>query len=98
MASAILSGNEAYLTFLCFSDLSGGFLYTTPAPELEELRTPGVDGKRHRTMSYQFGPIQAQTIQEATNYTAAIALGNQYRSVVGQFMLLTISVGTGQNL
>lgn len=98
MATAILSGKGSYFPFLCFNDASGGFLYTTPAPELEELRTPGVDGKRHRTLSYQFGVVTVQTLADCATFSAGVTLGNAYRSVVGEFMQLSVSVGTGQNL
>ncbi len=98
MATAILSGDNNYFTFLCFNDTSGGFLYTTPAPELEELRTPGVDGKRHRTLSYQFGVVTVQTLADCATFSAGITLGNSYRSAVGSFLQLSVSVGAGQNL
>ncbi len=48
--------------------------------EEEELRSPGVDGRRWRSVSVQHAEISMRTIADATTYAACIALARKYRT------------------
>lgn len=47
--------------------------------EEEELRSPGVDGKRWRTTSIQHMPITMTTVMDSTTYNGCILLARFYR-------------------
>ncbi len=61
--------------------------------EEEELMSPGVDGKRWRTVSTQHAPIQLTTLADATTYAACITLAQQYRKAkTGDPVILAVTI------
>ncbi len=48
--------------------------------EEEELRSPGVDGRRWRSVSVQHAEISMSTLADATTYAACVTLAKQYRT------------------
>ncbi len=81
--------------FLTASSLNGWPIDQVSASE-EELRSPGVDGRRWRTESQQQAIIQMQTVIDLATYDAAIVLARSYRRSKGLVGTLTATIaGTG---
>lgn len=65
--------------------------------EEEELRSPGVDGRRWRTTSKQETEITMTTIADATTYAAVIALAQTHmRCKTGDPVIVTVTI-SGKN-
>jgi hypothetical protein len=84
---------DHFFDFLTVRELDGGFAFSQPLAQIDELTTPGVDGKRYRESSHLFGPLRFETLVDCSNFKAAVDLGNLYRSAVGQYVLLNIQAG-----
>jgi predicted signal transduction protein with EAL and GGDEF domain len=50
--------------------------------EEEELRSPGVDGRRYRTLSVQHPLISMETVADATTHAACVRLSRLYRKAM----------------
>jgi hypothetical protein len=90
---SMTTGNGAglVLPFLTFATPTG-WLVDQYAVDEEELRSPGVDGRRYRTESQQFPPFTAETIADADSYAAAIARARQYLRTQGGYGDLAVTI------
>lgn len=66
------------LGFLVMSTPEGWPIDQSSTDE-EELRSPGVDGLRWRTTSYQHAPVVMTTLADDTSYATLIGLARKYR-------------------
>lgn len=89
MAVLTITGTYGQFSFLTAQATEGGFLYQVPEIVEEVLTTPGVSGRRWRTVQNQFAPAAVSTVAEAADFNAAIVTAANYMSLVGTL----VSVG-----
>jgi len=61
----------------------------------EELVSPGVNGRRWRTVYTQFVPFGMTTISDASTYTVAVALKNRAENFTNKLCNLKLTVDGG---
>ena len=66
-----ISYGSRNVTFL-IARTDAGYINDTPTEQAQELTTPGVRGRRWRTVFEQFEPFQLYTVIDAATYAAAI--------------------------
>lgn len=72
-----------------------GFVLDQSARDEEELRTPGVDGRRWRSKGLQMDEFHVTTVSEAASFSAAITLAKSLRSAKGRNVYLSLDAGNG---
>jgi hypothetical protein len=97
-SSANLNSGPAVSLPFSVARLSPGTVLDRTVIELEELVTPGVDGRRWRNVRSYFPSFQMETWADAPNYSAGVDLLRKYTLAQGQFVTLLWSAGnyTGQ--
>lgn len=78
------------------ANLPEGFLLAVEAHQEEELISPGVDGRRWRTLYDQFPEFEMATIADFTAYSSAIAEGKLYHQCAGRLANLSLTI-SGSN-
>lgn len=90
LASMTLSGRTVqFLRFLT----EEGFQNEQAEINEEELTTPGVDGRRFRTVLRLHEPTAAETTQDCATYNDAKALKKLYQSFRGRNCILNVNAG-----
>jgi hypothetical protein len=90
LASINVSGRSVqFLRFLT----EEGFQSEQQEINEEELNTPGVDGRRFRTVFRQFETTTAETTQDCATYNDAKALKKLYQSFRGRNCILQVTAG-----
>lgn len=85
-------GASETFTFLSFTS-ENGYLLDQEMIEEETLETPGVDGRRFRTIFKQHTPTAATTCMAYASFGDAVIAANAYRKVKGRLATVTISAG-----
>ena len=85
--SITLSGKT--LVFL-IARTDEGFVADTPFEVPEELTTPGVDGRRWRTLYSQFEAFNLYTVTEASTYAVAVQYRNRAMGMINKLVNITI--------
>lgn len=90
MAYTIKFSSGPTFTFLAFQTPNGAPLAIARLLE-EGLETPGVSGRRWRTVHQQHEAFELHALAAATDFAAAVALANSYLSarLVSQIVTLT---------
>jgi len=88
-ANDATGGTLAFLTAVAPT----GFPLTLFSHQEEELTTPGVDGRRWRTVFDQAAPFTLDTIQDCATYSAAMTLAETYHRTRGRLITLTATIG-----
>ncbi len=70
-----------------------GFLQELAVEVPEEHVTPGVDGRRWRTLYRQYPSFSMTTIGEAATFAVACANKNRAESLTNQLVSLSVTVG-----
>jgi len=89
--SITASASSLSITFLA-AQFPAGFMDLVAIDQAEELMTPGVDGRRWRTIYKQFPSFQMTTISEAATYNAAAALKKVAEKMVQKLVRLTVVI------
>jgi len=90
-AAQLVTSEETY-TFLAFKILEGGWPSKQPMVVEEEIVSPGVSGRRWRTMYEQHPSITVETVSEANNWLVAEDVATAMRKAKGELGTLTITV------
>lgn len=69
-----------------------GFMDIAPVDQAEELTTPGVNGRRWRTIFSQFPSFQMTGIVEASTYSAAAAYKTMGEKMVQKLVTLSVTI------
>lgn len=92
MALASLTVNDTVVYFLRFLT-EEGFQGEVQQIQEEELTTPGVDGRRFRSIFKQYVPTQADTTIDCATYNDAKAVKKLYEGFVGKNGTLSVTAG-----
>ncbi len=91
-AASLTHPSLGALSFLVARSASGWPVDQADADE-EELRSPGVDGRRWRTTSDQHTQFQISTLIDCTDYKQAITLARKYLACKsGEPVILTATI------
>lgn len=90
-AAQFVTPEETY-TFLSFSILAGGFPSRRPMVVEEEILSPGVSGRRWRTVYEQHPAVTAETVSEASDFQHASAVAEAMRKAKGETATLSVTV------
>ncbi len=91
MSASLTVGSDYFLFLSMESD--NGFVLTQEMIVEEPLETPGVDGRRFRTIHKQHSYTEARSIQEATTFSDAVKKANQARKQKGKVGSLIVTAG-----
>lgn len=89
--SALYPASPALSFIIARAD--GGWPYDQRQVMEEELSSPGVNGRRFRTVFDQFPETTVETLSSVTNYTAAVAEARQHLLCKGRLARLSVVVG-----
>ena len=87
---------KATINFLCARTEAGSPL-DVAIQSAEEMTTPGVDGRRWRTVNRQHSEYILTTVTECTNYADAITKRKSVEAMTNKIATLQINIG-GQSL
>jgi hypothetical protein len=71
-----------------------GYFDDEPIAQAEELITPGIDGRRWRTLFKQFPSFQMTTTHDATEYATAALTKQRAERLVQKLVTLQVTIGT----
>lgn len=91
-ASLRMTGGTETFSFLTFTS-DGGFLLDQEMIQEEALETPGVDGRRFRTVFKQHTATTAETVAAYASFGDAVIGANAYRKAKGRLGSVTINAG-----
>lgn len=93
MAALTLTAGGVTLSFLTARIVSGGFLSGVPALKAEVLESPGISGRRWRSMGFQMEPVTIECIADGVTWAGAVRFVDVVRSLVGFFGSATLTTG-----
>ena len=64
----------------------------------EELTTPGVTGKRWRTVFQQYKPVAVQTVADQSSHVNAVNDAQKYERAVGRWGKLVVTTGAARTV
>lgn len=67
-----------------------GFILDQASREEEELKTPGVDGRRWRSKGLQHDEFKLTTVSVVSSFTDAVVLAKEHQALKGQNVYLTL--------
>lgn len=83
MPAMTMNASGLVFNFLAAQGSDNIFLFKLPITMEEVLETEGVNGRRWRTKFEQIEPQPIDTIAESLNFTTAVALAQEHRSLKG---------------
>lgn len=89
--SIVASSSSLSIQFLAVQ-FPAGFMDLVAIDQAEELTTPGVDGRRWRTIYKQFPSFQMTTISEAATYSTAAELKKVAEKMVQKLVRLNVVI------
>lgn len=89
-----ITSKGVQIQFLCARTEAGSPL-ETPRESTEELTSPGVDGRRWRTVHTLHPEFTLSTVTECTNYFEAIRTRNKIEALTNRLVTLTLTIDGG---
>lgn len=92
MSVGTISRPGISLPFVC-ANTPAGMIDDTPITQAEELITPGVNGRRWRTLFDQYPSFQMTTYHEVTHYDAGVQMKRKAEGLVQKLVTLSVTIG-----
>jgi hypothetical protein len=86
-----ITASGSSISFLCARSEAGSPL-ETPMESAEEMTSPGVDGRRWRTIHKLHPAFVLQTVTEANDYYAGIKIRNSAEKLVNKLVTLYLTI------
>ena len=93
MTVGTISAQGVSLPFLA-ARMPAGYFEDEPIAQAEELITPGINGRRWRTLFKQFPSFQMTTTHDATEYATAALTKQRAEGLVQKLVTLQVTIGT----
>ena len=86
-----ITSKGVQIQFLCARTEAGSPL-ETPRESTEELTSPGVDGRRWRTVHTLHPEFTLSTVTECADYPTAISLRNKSEALTNKLVSLSVTI------
>lgn len=96
MSVGSINANSIGIDFLV-AQTPAGMIADQAIPQAEELTTPGVNGRRWRTLFDQFPSFEMTTYTEVADYDAGITRKAQAESLIQSLCRLVVQIGNHQH-
>lgn len=91
MSVGSISRAQTSISFLC-AKMPAGYFDDEPVAQSEELITPGINGRRWRTLFSQFPSFQITTTSEAQTYAGCALIKQNAERMVNRLVTLNVTI------